>query len=151
MGGFPPKGYSWTKLKLGRSSCWYKSEYALCSATSMGSNGVGSLAHMAIFIKAFSSSFASFGFVIFCEAKEKTFAKLILFSVIVPVLSVQITVALPKVSTVFICFTTMPIFINRHAPIAIKAVKAIGISSGKILIAKVKALSKLSKMFLECE
>ena len=39
------------------------------------------------------------------------FAKLIRFSVIVPVLSVQITEALPNVSTVFICFTTIPSFI----------------------------------------
>ena len=70
-----------------------------------------------------------------------------LFSVIVPVLSVQITVALPNVSTVFICFTTIPIFINRHAPKAMKVVKATGISSGKILIANVSDCNRLFNGF----
>ncbi len=87
--------------------------------------------------------------VIFCDFSTKIFAKLILFSVIVPVLSVQIMVALPKVSTVFICFTTIPICIKRQAPNAINVVKATGISSGKILIASVSALSKLSNTLRE--
>ena len=67
----------------------------------------------------------------------------------VPVLSVQITVALPKVSTVLVCLTIIPIRSNRQAPSAIKVVKATGISSGIILIARVNAFSKLSKISLE--
>ena len=149
MGGFPPRGYSCINLKLVRSSSADRSPYALCSAISIASNGIGSLAHIPILINAFSNSSASSGRDIFLEFNVNNFAKLILFSVIVPVLSVQITVALPNVSTVFICFTTIPIFISRQAPIARKVVNAIGISSGKILIAKVRALSRLSSKSYE--
>ena len=67
----------------------------------------------------------------------------------VPVLSVQITVALPKVSTVLVCLVMMPIFIKRQAPKAIKVVNATGISSGITLIAKVNAFNKLSNNSLE--
>ena len=79
------------------------------------------------------------------ELKRYNSAKLIRFSVIVPVLSVQITVALPRVSTVLVCLVIMPIFINRQAPNAINVVNATGISSGITLIAKVNAFNKLSK------
>ena len=91
------------------------------------------------------------GFEILFVFKTNNLAKLILFSVMVPVLSTQIMVALPSVSTVFICFTTMPIFINLHAPKAINVVKATGISSGNTLIASVNAFSKLSNKLNECK
>ncbi|MNR27527.1 hypothetical protein D3C85_1448030 [compost metagenome] len=106
---------------------------------------MGSLAHIAVLTSICSSACsASSGLVIFWNKGTYTPARLILFSVIVPVLSVQITVALPSASTVFICFTTTPIFINRHAPSAINVLKATGISSGKILIAIVNAFIRLS-------
>ena len=60
----------------------------------------------------------------------------------VPVLSVQITVALPKVSTVRIFLTIIPSFIKRHEPNAIKVVKATGISSGSIDMVSVSTFNK---------
>ena len=150
MGGFPYNGYSCINLKLGRSSGISNFEYASCNAISMASNGIGSLAHMESVNTSRSSLLSCFlGLDISFDAKVYHCARLILFSVIVPVLSVQITVALPRVSTVFVCLTMIPIFIKRQAPRAIKVVKATGISSGIILIAKVKAFSKLSRRSLE--
>ena len=64
------------------------------------------------------------------------------------VLSVHITDALPNVSTIFICLTTIPIFIRRQAPRAMNVVKATGISSGRMLTASVSALRKLLKRHL---
>ena len=145
MGGWPSSGYSWIILYLGRSSKVLAVAYASCRATSMGSKGIGSEAHMASRISAFSgSSRVSSRVVTFFDSSTYNLARLILFSVIVPVLSVQMTVALPRVSTVFICLTTIPIFIRRQAPRAMKVVKATGISSGRMLMARVSALSKLS-------
>ena len=67
------------------------------------------------------------------------------FSVIVPVLSRQIIDALPRVSTVDVFFMTTPNFISRHAPNAINVVKATGISSGRMLIARVSAFKRLAR------
>ena len=112
---------------------------------------MGSLAHIAVMIRSLSASVNLVSiFLIVASDKTKSFARLILFSVRVPVLSVQITVALPSVSTVLVCFTITPICIRRHAPSAINVASATGISSGKILIAKVSALSKLSSRSFEC-
>ena len=69
------------------------------------------------------------------------------FSVSVPVLSVQITVAPPKASTIRIFFTIIPSLIIRHEPMAIKVVNATGISSGRIDIANVNPCNKLDKKF----
>ena len=63
---------------------------------------------------------------------------LILFCVSVPVLSAQIMVAEPSVSTNCGCFTMICCFNKRKAPNAWKVLKATGISSGKILIANVR-------------
>ena len=82
--------------------------------------------------------------VMMLEPATDILASCIAFSVIVPVLSVQIMVALPSVSTVFICLTMIPIFIKRQEPKAINVVNATGISSGIMLIASVNAFSKLS-------
>ena len=118
----------------------------------MGSKGMGSLAHMASFTKSFSSLVnASLGLEMVFDDSKNSFAKLILFSVMVPVLSVQITVALPNVSTVFICFTTMPIFISRQAPSAINVVNATGISSGKMLMARVSDCNRLFSKCRSCQ
>ncbi|MNE34806.1 hypothetical protein D3C80_1285420 [compost metagenome] len=116
----------------------------------MASNGMGSLAHIERLNNSSSSLLMVFleSEILFDESVYHS-ARLILFSVIVPVLSVQITVAPPKVSTVLICLTITPIFIRRQAPNAMKVVKATGISSGMILIASVNAFSKLSKTSLE--
>ncbi len=67
------------------------------------------------------------------------------FSVMVPVLSVQITVAAPKVSTVVARFAMTPCRANRHAPNARKVVKATGISSGRMDMAKVRPESRLAE------
>ena len=111
---------------------------------------MGSLDHMA---KLKTSSASEFSFslapITVLESKTYSCAKLILFSVIVPVLSVQITVALPNVSTVLVCLVIMPIFIKRQAPNAMNVVNATGISSGITLIAIVSAFSKLSKTTFE--
>ncbi len=66
------------------------------------------------------------------------------FSVIVPVLSVQITVVLPKVSTILLLLMIIPSRMSFHAPSAIKVVNATGISSGNTDIANVSPLSKLA-------
>ena len=138
-------------------------EYASCNAISIASNGMGSLAHIARLSN--SISFSLFLFLllllllllvsslllplIVSSDNVNHCAKLILFSVIVPVLSVQITFALPKVSTVFVCFTMIPIFIKRQEPKAMNVVNATGISSGIMLMAKVSAFNRLSKTLFE--
>src|SRR3989338_3647863 len=86
----------------------------------MESNGMGSLDHMQRVINSFSTAVkGSCTSENFPLENTSTLARLMLFSVMVPVLSVQMTVALPNVSTVFICFTKIPVFISRHAPSAI--------------------------------
>src|SRR5690606_40574670 len=62
----------------------------------------------------------------------------------VPVLSAQITVVLPNVSTTALRLIMIPSRISFQAPNAINVVKATGISSGKIDIAKVKPTKRLS-------
>ena len=70
-------------------------------------------------------------------------AKAMRFSVMVPVLSVQITVAAPKVSTVVARFAMMPCRAKRQAPNARKVVKATGISSGRMDMARVRPERRL--------
>src|SRR5690625_7638337 len=58
------------------------------------------------------------------------FFNCMVFSVMVPVLSVQITEVLPRVSMMLLRLTMMFFFMSFHAPKAVKVVKATGISSG---------------------
>ena len=69
----------------------------------------------------------------------------------VPVLSAQITVVLPNVSTTLLRLMIIPSRISFQAPNAIKVVKATGISSGKMDIAKVSPTNKLSIISLDCQ
>ncbi|OQB58492.1 MAG: hypothetical protein BWX95_02730 [Bacteroidetes bacterium ADurb.Bin141] len=77
------------------------------------------------------------------DLKSKRAFSFIEFSVIVPVLSVQITVVLPKVSTILLRLMITPCFISFQEPNAIKVVNATGISSGKMDIASVNPANKL--------
>ena len=70
------------------------------------------------------------------------------FSVMVPVLSEQITVVLPNVSTIELRFIIIPCCISFQEPSAMNVVKATGISSGSIDIASVNPLSKLASKSL---
>ena len=151
MGGFPLSGYSWIIWYCERSSFAVIASYFLCNVVSIGSKGTGSLAHIAAVSSSCSCSLnESFSCMIFIPPPGVYMpASVILFSVMVPVLSTQITVALPRVSTVFICLTMMPIFISRQAPSAINVVKATGISSGRMLMARASALRRLSRISRE--
>ena len=62
---------------------------------------------------------------------------IILFSVIVPVLSVHNTFTVPRVSIAFIFLVNVFFLVNDHDPIAKKTVNITGISSGIVAIAMV--------------
>src|SRR5690554_7134732 len=77
--------------------------YAWCKVISMGSKGTGSLAHMAYSIRVESSvSPNSFSSKVLSVLKSYRCFRYIVFFVMVPVLSVQMTVVLPRVSTMLL-------------------------------------------------
>ena len=145
IGGLPPSGYSCAIVNSGRRSTLVFFLYVSCSAVSMGSKGTGSLAHMATSITRRASGVdQASGASVAPLACTKSCASDMRFSVMVPVLSVQITVAEPSVSTVVERFTMTPCLAKRHAPSATNVAKATGISSGRMDMASVSPVSKLS-------
>src|SRR5436190_21864495 len=105
MGGLPAMGYSCTWLNSILLSAVAIFLYNSWIFFSIGSNGVVSLLHIAYSIKDDGNSALPFTGIDIPAIASYKYSMFILFCVSVPVLSVQITVAEPNVSTYCGCFT----------------------------------------------